>query len=169
MMKPGVTGDAKFSEDGRCRWWLTRMWNRSLGSVLYSGLNPSKAGKDVDDMTVTKGMGFARLWGYGGTIHVNAYPFIATNPAYLGRATEEEIEENDRWLLILASQASLVVLAWGSFPKFKHRFWKVARMLAPFNPVCVGRTKDGFPQHISRIGYDTPREPWRPLAGAAAP
>jgi hypothetical protein len=160
-MKPGVTGTADFSPDKRCRWWLKRSWAPARGLVLYAGLNPSRAGADIDDMTVTKGMGFARLWGFGGTMHGNAYPYIATNPADLAHCTEEEIERNDAELLAMAEQAALVVLAWGSFPKFKQRFWKVARLLAPFNPMCVGRTKDGFPQHISRIAYKTPLERWR--------
>lgn len=164
MMKPGVTGTAEFSEDKRCRWTLKRIWQPELGLVLYSGLNPSRAGADTDDMTVTKGMGFARAWGFGGTMHGNAYPFITPYPKDLAQCTEEEIERNDQELLKMASQAALVVLAWGSFPKFKPRFWKVARMLAPWNPVCVGRTKDGYPQHISRLGYDTPREPWKSSA-----
>lgn len=165
-MKPGVVGDAFFPPGDRCRMWLSRTWDKPKGYVLFTGLNPSKAGADVDDMTVTKGMGFARLWGFGGTVHVNAYPYIATNPADLKHCTEDEIEKNDATVLEMAAGASLVVLAWGSFPKFKQRFWKVSRMLADFNPVCVGRTKDGFPQHISRIGYETPRELWRAAAVA---
>lgn len=160
MMKPGITGTANFSKDDRCRWDLKRLWEPSRGLVLYTGLNPSRAGADTDDMTVTKGIGFSKLWGFGGTMHGNAYPFITPYPKDLAHCTEAEIEENDEKLLAMAKEAALVVLAWGSFPKFKQRFWKVARMLRPFNPVCVGRTKDGFPQHISRIGYDTPREPW---------
>jgi len=161
MMKPGVTGTADFSKDDRCRWWLKRVWAPELGSVLYTGLNPSRAGADIDDMTVTKGMGFARTWGFGGTMHGNAYPFITPYPKNLAQCTAEEIERNDRELLEMAKAAKLVVLAWGAFPKFKERLRAVARLLAPFNPVCVGRTKDGFPQHISRIAYKTPRESWK--------
>lgn len=160
-LKPGVTGTAEFSVDGRCRWNLKRAWRPSLGLVLYAGLNPSRAGADIDDMTVTKGMGFARVWGFGGTMHGNAYPFITPYPKDLAQCTAEEIEKSDHELLEMAKVANLVVLAWGAFPKCKQRLWAVSRLLAPFNPVCVGRTKDGFPQHISRIGYDTPRELWK--------
>lgn len=170
MMKPGVTGTASFSEDGRCRWNLKRVWEPARGLVLYAGLNPSRAGAEVDDMTVTKGMGFARAWGFGGTMHANAYPFITPYPKDLARCTEAEIEKSDEKLLEMASTASLVVLAWGSFPRFKERFWRVSRMLRLWNPVCVGRTKDGYPQHISRIGYNTPREPWfRETSGENSP
>lgn len=164
-VKPGVEPDAEFSVDGRCRWSLKRTWDKTLGRVLFTGLNPSKAGKDVDDMTVVKGQGFARLWGLGGTMHGNAFPFIATRPADLAKCTDDEIKRNDFELLTMAQQADLVVVAWGSFPKFESRFRDVLRLLAPFNPICLGRTKDGFPKHISRIGYDTPREPWITVAG----
>jgi hypothetical protein len=160
-LKPGVTGTAQFSDDGRCRWNLKRTWDPRRGFVLYTGLNPSRAGADIDDMTVTKGIGFANVWGFGGTMHGNAYPFITPYPKNLSQCTAEEIEKNDQELLEMAKAATLVVLAWGAFPKFKERFWAVSRLLAPFSPVCVGRTKGGYPQHISRIGYDTRREPWK--------
>ena len=162
MMKPGVVGSAFFSSNGRCRWWLKRIWNKPKGLVLYVGLNPSKAGKDNDDMTVTKGMGFAREWGLGGTMHGNAYPYISTDPKLLVTCSSEEKETNDDWLVEMAKEATLVVLAWGAYPKYAPRFNFVARLLAPFNPICLGRTKDGYPKHISRIGYDTKREPWKP-------
>lgn len=161
MMKPGVIGNAEFSDDRKCRWTLSRIWQEDLGLVFFTGLNPSKAGADTDDMTVTKGMGFARKWQYGGTLHGNAFPFITTYPKELVSVARELIEENDRKLLEMARRAKLVVLAWGSYPKYAERFRAVAELLAPFNPVCVGRTKDSFPHHISRIAYKTPIEPWR--------
>lgn len=186
MMKPGVSGWAEFSEDRRlpgvpsstwksgvfpdsdpwprprCRFALGRDWDKSKGVALFTGLNPSRAGADIDDMTVTKGIGFARAWGLGGTIHVNAFPFITPYPDLLKQCTVDEMARNDRRLVELARTAKVVVLAWGSFPAFKERFWKVARLLAPFHPICLGRTSDGYPKHISRIAYATPREPWKP-------
>lgn len=159
---------AEFSEEkpeARCRFALGRdfIGQEEKGKVLFAGLNPSRAGAEVDDMTVTKGMGFARHWELGGTIHVNAYPFITPYPDELRQCSVDEMERNDRRLVELAATAQIVVVAWGSFPRFKERFWKVARLLAPFNPVCLGRTGDGYPKHISRIGYNSPREPWRKI------
>jgi len=160
-LKPGVTGTADFSKDRRCRWWLKRIWAPERGFVLYVGLNPSRAGADIDDMTVTKGIGFANVWGYGGTMHGNAYPFITPYPRELVQCTAPEMKRNDEELLEMAKKADLVVLAWGAFPKFKQRFLEVAELLAPFNPVCVGRTRGGYPNHISRIGYARRREAWK--------
>jgi len=165
-MKQGVTGWAEFSKEkpkARCRFALGRdfIGKESLGKALFVGLNPSRAGADVDDMTVVKGMGFARAWGLGGTIHANAYPYITPYPRKLKDCTEDEIALNDKWIVELAEKAKVVVLAFGSFPKFKDRFLKVAHLLSPFNPVCVGFTRDGFPHHISRISYSTPRESWK--------
>ena len=165
-MSGDVHGWADFSEekpDPRCRFALGRdfVGQEHKAKALFAGLNPSRAGADVNDMTVSKGMGFARLWDLGGTIHVNAYPFITPYPDELRQCTVEEMERNDRRLVVLAATAKVVVLAWGSFPRFKERFWKVARLLAPFNPVCLGRTGDGYPKHISRIAYAAARVPWR--------
>lgn len=163
MMKPGIRGWAEFSEEKpfpRCRFALGRTWDDSKGLVLYSGLNPSRAGADHDDMTVTKGMGFARAWGLGGTIHVNAFPFITPYPELLRACTTQELERNDQRLVELAATAKVVVLAWGAFPQFQARFRAVARLLQPFHPICLGRTQDGYPKHISRIGYATVTETW---------
>lgn len=153
-----VQRDADLSADGRCRWSLKRVWEPEKGLVLYVGLNPSKADKKIDDMTVKKGMGFARAWGYGGSMHGNAYPFITPYPKSLAECTASEIEKNDVKLIEMARLASVVVLAWGSFPQFKARFDRVSEMLKPWNPICLGLTKDGFPHHISRIAYSTRRE-----------
>jgi hypothetical protein len=163
-LKPGVKGDATFSADGRCRYHLERTWEPEKGYVLYVGLNPSKAGKDTDDMTVVKGQGFARrVFGAGGTLHGNAFPYIATNPVDLVESTTRDLEENDKWLLSMARRARVVVYAWGSFggSLYDARFRKVESLLLPFSPRCFGTTKDGCPRHISRIGYDTPHGPWR--------
>jgi hypothetical protein len=156
MMKPGVKGDAGFSDDRSCRWWLKRWWDEPRGLVLYVGLNPSKAGKDNDDMTVAKGIGFARLWGLGGTFHGNAFPFIATDPADLVLSTKEDIRRNDESLVMMARQATRVVVAWGSYPQYAARFRAVTELLAPYRPICLGRTKDGYPKHISRLAYWAP-------------
>jgi hypothetical protein len=172
MMTPDVKGWAEFSEEDppRCRFALGRNFigEEHKGLALYCGLNPSRAGAKANDMTVTKGMGFARAWSLGGTIHVNLYPFITPYPDELRQCTVDEMERNDRRLVELAATAKVVVLAWGSFPQFKTRCWKVARLLAPFNPVCLGRTSDGYPKHISRIGYNSPREPWKSVASSVS-
>ncbi len=161
-MKPGVSGDAVFSEDRRCRFSLERSWEPEKGFVFYVGLNPSIAGKDVDDMTVVKGMGFARKrFDAGGTLHGNALPFIATKPGDLVFGSESDLKTNDEWLLTMARRARVVVFAWGAFHGHEDRFRTVVRILEPFSPVCFGTTKDGFPRHISRIGYDTPHQVWR--------
>lgn len=159
----GIERWAEFSEEGppRCRFALGRDWIKSKGAVLFVGLNPSRADAETDDMTVTKGIGFAARWGFGRTIHVNAYPFITPYPASLGDCTEAELRRNDSRMLELAATAKLVVLAWGFFPKFAGRFKEVSGLLNRFQPVCLGRTKEGFPRHISRIGYASEREAYQ--------
>lgn len=161
-MKPGVKGDATFSEDKRCRFHLERSWEPEKGFVLYVGFNPSKAGADLDDMTVVKGMGFARKhFRAGGTLHGNVFPFIATKPDDLLMSTEAELKTNDQWLLVMARRARIVAFAWGAFRGHEDRFRKVVALLEPFSPICFGTTKEGFPRHISRLGYDTPHQVWR--------
>ncbi|PZS09688.1 MAG: hypothetical protein DLM70_01330, partial [Chloroflexi bacterium] len=47
--------DAKFSDDGRFRYWLERRWDDSLPQFTYILLNPSVAGcADGADRVVPK-------------------------------------------------------------------------------------------------------------------
>jgi hypothetical protein len=153
--------DATFSADGLHRLDLSRIWDESLGLAFYCGLNPSMAGKLKDDMTVRKGMGFARCWNLGGTLHGNVYSLISKDPKRLRDSKEAlRIQENDEALLAMAKRARIVVLCWGAFAGFEVRFAQVAKLLEPFSPKCLGRTAHGFPRHISRIAYASALEPW---------
>lgn len=153
-----IRRDAVFSDDLRHRFELSRIWDESKGLVLFVGLNPSKAGRDFDDMTVRKGIGFAQLWGLGGTLHGNTFSRISTDPAYIEQSVDAVRQpDNVRALLAMAQRAAVIVYAWGAFPQFSKAFAQVADLLAHRAPVCLGLTRDGFPRHISRLPYLAPR------------
>jgi hypothetical protein len=156
-----IERDAEFSPDDRHRRTLTRIWDRSKGFIFYCGLNPSKAGKKTDDMTVKKGIGFAVKLGFGGTLHGNAYSLVSTDPDQLFGGTDVLDPLNDDRLVEMASRAGLVVVCWGEFPDFDERFAEVTDLLSRFSPKCFGRTREGYPKHISRIAYSTKLEDWR--------
>lgn len=51
--------------------------------AVFCLINPSKAGAYDPDPTLTKVCGFAKLWGAGGAIIINAYDRISTDPKQL--------------------------------------------------------------------------------------
>lgn len=153
--------DARFSQDGRHRLSLERVWDKTKGFIFYCGLNPSKAGAVTDDMTVRKGVGFGTRLGCGGSLYGNAYSLISKDPEVLFGGTDVLHPEIDEVLVEMASRAKIVVVCWGYYPDFDERFDEVSELLAKFSPKCFGRTKEGYPRHISRIAYSTPLEDWR--------
>lgn len=153
--------NAFFSPDRAHRLWLYRGWDERKPYVFYVGLNPSKADHKVDDMTVKKGIGFAEILGCGSAYFANAHSLISTDPKRLYGAPDAIHPDTDRYLLSLAVGAYRLIVCWGAFPKFDQRFNAVSDLLARYSPKCFGRTRNGYPHHISRIAYSTPLEDWR--------
>lgn len=98
-LPPGVRGEAALSQDGMCRWMLTREWldNPTGASTwLWIGLNPSTANADVDDPTIrvewnlTQGstngkMAWAKDEARPRYVKMNVLPFRVTDPTNLDR------------------------------------------------------------------------------------
>lgn len=168
----GPSTGAEFSTCREYRYALWRHWDWQAHSncVMFIGLNPSTADEEVNDMTITKCMGFAKRWGYGGIYMLNLFAFKATFPKDMIAADDPVGPGNDEAFGYYRSRVGLVVAAWGSLDK-RHRArlqWqsRISRVQDCISqPIyCLGRTQDGSPRHPSRIGYDTPRELfWTPI------
>ena len=77
---------AEFGGDNKeYRYTLKRVWNASLGSVLFVMMNPSTADPYVDDPTGAKCQRDARAWGYGTMWVGNTFAYRATNQNELMR------------------------------------------------------------------------------------
>ena len=71
---------AVFSECGKYRYALWRIWDESKPAVMFIGLNPSTADEKESDPTITKVISFAKSWGFGAVYMCNSFPYISTNP-----------------------------------------------------------------------------------------
>lgn len=166
--EPRMERDALVSEDGLYRYTLSRRW--APGPLLPFGmLNPSTAGKDVDDPTTRRCEGFARREGCGGYLVVNTAAFRATKPADMLAAADPVGPDNERWLraALLGSVIDGVpfVCAWGAHGQPAH-VAKIIRLAAEVGArlACLGVTKDGAPRHPLYLRADSPLQPW-PLSG----
>lgn len=113
--------------------------------VQFIGLNPSTATDTVDDPTIRRCKDFARRWGFGAMCMTNLFAFRATDPNDMKVAVEPVGTDNDRWLLKIASEAGLVVAAWGNHGLYMGRYACVYRLLP--NLHCFRVTKHRQPQH----------------------
>lgn len=152
-----------------CRTWRYALWRQwrwesHANCVMFIGLNPSTADEVKNDTTVSKCIGFAKRWGYGGIYMMNLFAFRATYPKDMVVADDPVGPGNDEAFGYYRSRVGMVVAAWGSMEtryrpnlQWQSRIQRVQDCL--WQPIyCLGRTKDGSPRHPSRIGYDTKRE-----------
>lgn len=151
-----IRNDAGISSDRRYRYWLTRGWGvPGERYVNFVCLNPSTADANVDDPTVRRLIAFAKRWHYDGLWLTNLYAFRATDPRDL-RAEMMRTQgaavgpENDRWLKDVATNAALVVAAWGGQADIEREWWvlKILKEVALHRLFCLGFTKGGaHPRH----------------------
>ena len=137
---------AEIDKTGAYRYRLTRRWKPDKGTVLFVMLNPSTADANVDDPTITRCIGFASKWGYGGLEVANLFAFRATDPMELSRCSDPVGPDNDGHIVSMRDNHALIVAAWGANAKrFSERERDVLSLLGPVH--CLGITKGGYPKH----------------------
>lgn len=155
--------DAVFSPDHRCRWRLSRTWDKRRGRVCWICHNPSVAGRDFDDPSSTRMIGFTAGFGFGSFVLANIIPVIATNPRDIPKCEESLPDENAQWIQGAIDESSIVIAAWGVLrPPWNRWADEVVGFMKEFNPrleiFCLGRTKDGFPRHPLYVHSSTELE-----------
>lgn len=112
----GLKG-AVISSCGLYRYVLWRRWGEGLLLPIMM-LNPSKADAQIDDQTIAKCVGFAKLYGFAGILIVNMFAYRATDPKELDGDHDISGPENDAYVqaaLQYARNYSIpFVFAWGS-------------------------------------------------------
>lgn len=159
QLLPNVVGGAQFVE-GCHRLWLTRDWGDAPEFVLHIGMNPSYAGADRDDLTVRKDQEFTKRMGLCRMVKCNVGSYISTDPkGLLERGVVVCHRDNHDTILHYARRAARIVVATGRPPdplvphaRTLFRSLKAAGLKLE----CFGLTRDHWPKHSSRLGYDTP-------------
>lgn len=163
----GIRREARFSPCMKWRYWLLRQWDASKPMGVVLGINPSKAGAEDEDQTTRKLIGFGKVWGWGGYYLGNPFALVSTDQRGLLTAADPIGPENDAELERLFGLAPQIVCAWGSAKTsavrrlLDTRLVTLAPLLQTRELLCLGRTKDGSPQHPLMLAYSTPLEPWR--------
>jgi len=154
---------AEFSDCRKYRYVLWRRWDWQgyANQLMFIGLNPSTADESEDDPTVRRCIGFAKSWGFGGLLMMNAYAFRATDPKVMKKALDPVGRGNDEAFGYRRTQVGLIVACWGAHcsPEREKRVCEVID-----KPIyCLGKTKAGRPKHPLYLRADTERELfWQP-------
>ncbi|HEX8489334.1 MAG TPA: DUF1643 domain-containing protein [Propionibacteriaceae bacterium] len=163
----GQAATADISACGRYRYHLTRTWDQERPNLTFIMCNPSIADALIVDPTITRCIGFATRFGYGGITVVNAYAWRATKPADLWAAHRAGADivgpENDTYLTGELERAATavvpVVAAWGAHPK-PDRVAQVLALPHADGLRSLGVTRSGQPRHPLMLRSDTPLTPW---------
>ncbi len=149
---------AVFSPDRGYRYQLWRIWTPHKPKVLFIGLNPATAHELHNDPTITRCIGFAQAWGYGGMYMGNLFNLVSSNPIKLltGLPVEHELGQGLAALFEMGHDSGLVVAAWGRLP-YKRLEERASKVISMGNRVlyCLGVNKDGSPKHPLYLKVDT--------------
>lgn len=152
-----IIRESTFSECGKYRYVLTRIWDDTKPFAMCIGLNPSKAGRkdkdgnEEDDATISLLIRHLRVLGYGGLKMVNLYAFISTKPRALFE-TPDPLGQNDMWIETTAHTVQDVIFCWGAFKNIEFRAKKMIQKLP--DGLCFGKTKNGSPIHPLALMYN---------------
>ena len=154
---------AIFSDCGRYRYRLERIWDRDGLILPWVLLNASKADSIRNDPTVTRVIGFTRRWGFGGLWLVNAYAAVATKPRDLfamddnvGPRNRHHVQETIRnaWRHARSGSGTSrlpVIAGWGNHGAHGGHDHRVMNWILSAGPPvrveCLGVTRLGCPRH----------------------
>lgn len=158
-----VESGAHFSPCRTYRYALWRRWGSPefASQVMFVGLNPSTADETEDDPTIRRCIRFAKDWGYGGLLMMNAYAFRATDPKVMKAASDSVGPGNDEEFRWRAGHVGLVIAAWGAHCTEERERQVCEALQRPIH--CLGRTKAGRPKHPLYLRADTqPEMFWMP-------
>jgi hypothetical protein len=157
----GCVGDAFFSEDGKHRHWLSRVWGHApaMPYPLWIGMNPSTAAKDVDDSTIRREIEFTQYFGYTALFKCNVMDYCATKPKELiKKGVHPCSEENLATIERLAGGADKIILCYGNLPDPLRMYADAVldRLKGKYQLWCLGTTQSGSPRHPLYVTSKTP-------------
>lgn len=163
---------AIFSDCRKYRYTLWRRWGLfgrqsnhpefvdEADMVAFIGLNPSTADERIDDPTIRRCIGFAKQWGFGGMVMLNAFAYRATDPKVMKEQAEPIGEWNDEAIHAVTRLCGKVICCWGNHGTWMNRNERLHEILP--NLAChLGQTKTYQPKHPLYLSSNTePSDIW---------
>lgn len=145
-----IGAGAEFSECGKYRYKLWRIWNAEKPLVMCIGLNPSTANHTKNDNTINILVRVLTHLGYGGFYMMNLFAWISSKPEDL-LTCENALGDNDAKLDEVRLLCKDVIACWGAFDQAAERI-KQVRPRFP-DALCFGRNNNGTPWHPRALSY----------------
>lgn len=154
---------AEFSPCRKHRYVLWRRWNWQgyANQVMFIGLNPSVANETDNDRTLNRCIGFAKAWGFGGMLMMNAFAIVETDRKLAMGDPDRLGPGNDEALSYRSSQVGMIVAAWGADCPVEREQEICELLQRPIH--CIEFTKERRPKHPLYIRADAqPQLFWEP-------
>jgi hypothetical protein len=158
----GIAKTEAGAQFSRCRRWRYLLWRRWAEgpAANFLMLNPSTADEVSLDPTCARARAYAEAWGFGALIVTNIFGWRATDPAALRRVRDPVGSGNDAAIVRAASEASLVVCAWGNHGLQQSRSQEVKRLLADRKLHVLKLNGSGEPAHPLYLRGSLRAKPW---------
>lgn len=160
----------RWAELSLCETWryvLGRRWGPDQDNhLIFVMVNPSKADATIDDPTVRKCMGFARVYGYAGIRVLNLFSYRETYVEEVAKQPEARLNGpgTEKWWHATVTPSSHVIVAWGSHAPLKKQIQKRVidiQHWLPKQTYCLGTNADGSPSHPLMLSYGTELRRWK--------
>lgn len=159
----------RFSPCRRYRYLWELVWDPAAAPCAFIGLNPSTADERGPDPTVRRCLGYARDWGYGRLVMLNAFAYRETDRLAMKRvaapvADPGDPQANDRTLRRVVSRVlaagGVVVAAWGIEGGHLGRSARLRALLDGQPLHVLTLTAGGEPGHPLYLRRDLRARPW---------
>ena len=157
-----LENDAVISDCGKYRYLLRRTWDHAKPRALLIMLNPSTADARQDDATIRSCVRLLTGLGYGSMEVVNLFAFRATDPREVLRMTaagDPVGARNQEVIECAASDAGLIICAWGTNGSHIQQAETVLGWLSDRETFALGLSKEGHPRHPLYLKADAPLLP----------
>ena len=155
-----------FSQCRSYRWILKRELLIGKKSVIFIGLNPSKANSFHNDRTLIRIINFCSRWNYKNIYIINLFGFISKSPIHLSKSNDPIGVNND--LITLKSLEFWrgntncdLWLGWGDKGQMNGRDRKVLKLIKNFSNLKSNENNDS--KRILSLGLSKKGNPLHPL------
>jgi len=155
-----------FSKCGSYRWILKRELFSGKKTIVFIGLNPSKANSFKNDMTLVRIINFCSKWHYKNIYVINLFGLISKSPLQLAKSKDPIGSNND--LIIFKTlkfwQKNIncdLWLGWGDKGQLNGRNREVIKIIK--NLSNLNSNKNKYFERILSLGTSKKGNPLHPL------